>query len=84
MHNCMIPNTKQIQNQNSIKHNTRTPGKCIKCIMCIISRPAGIPVLAVTYKIQRYVTMASSAPGPAIEDEDTLLQEFKSSPLDEL
>ena len=39
-------NTKQLQKQNSIKHNTRPPGKCI---MCIISRPVGIPVLAVTY-----------------------------------
>ena len=25
----IIRNTKQIQKQNSIKHNTRTPGKCI-------------------------------------------------------
>ena len=55
----MIRNTKQIQKQNSIKPNTRTPGKCF--IVYYFSRPAGLPVLAVTSNIQRYVTMASSA-----------------------
>jgi len=46
----IIRNTKQIeiQKQNStIKPNTRTPGKCI--IVYYFSRPAGLPVLAVTY-----------------------------------
>ena len=46
----IIRNTKQIQKQNSIKPNTpstRTPRKCI--IVYYFSRPAGLPVLAVTY-----------------------------------
>jgi len=43
----IIRNTKQIQKQNSIKPNTRTPGKCF--IVYYFSRPAGLPVLAVTY-----------------------------------
>jgi len=43
----MIRNTKQIQKQNSIRPNTRTPGKCI--IVYYFSRPTGLPVFAVTY-----------------------------------
>ena len=52
----IIRNTKQIQKQNSIKPNTRTPGKCIIVLVFPPRRFTGIGG-----NIQRYVTMASSA-----------------------
>ena len=41
----MMRNTKQIQKQNSVKPNTRTPGKCIIVYYFDFSRPAGLPVI---------------------------------------